>query len=125
CCSGSRRFHPRLGIHRHRCPFLGLRNRRLFRLTYWAIYSNVAGAPGAVLFSGLQSAVTRVNTATGVLGIFDEFQNDFSIGSVALAAGTYWLALHNGPLTNTGGAKIYWETTSSLTGNPSLHQFLP
>jgi hypothetical protein len=78
----------------------------------WTIYADAGGTPGAILFRGNTAAVTR--TATGVVDLFgflDEFQNDFSIGSVALGAGTYWLGLHNGPLTFDTRTEYYWETT--------------
>src|SRR5262249_17854777 len=58
----------------------------------WFIYTDASGKPGVVLFSG--SAVP-VHSSTGLTGAggFNEFQNDFGVGSLALAAGTYWLAL--------------------------------
>ena len=42
-----------------------------------------------------------------------EFQDDFSIGSVSLGAGIYWLGLHNGPLSHDSRDNMFWETTST------------
>ena len=48
------------------------------------------------------------------------YQYDFSVGSLNLAAGTYWLGLHNGPLSTTDRLDFYWETTSgNLTATGS------
>ena len=81
----------------------------------WGIYSTGPCVPACGVGSSqpltalygptTTNAVTR--TPTG--GPNDEFQNDVALPSVTLPAGTYWLALHNGPLT----------TNSFQTGNPS------
>jgi hypothetical protein len=41
-----------------------------------------------------------------------ENQNTVTIPDTALPAGSYWLELHNGPLTQTTDSSFYWETTS-------------
>ncbi len=90
----------------------------------WGIYSTGACVPACQFGSSkplaplygptTTTAVTR--TTTG--GANDEFQNDVALPSVALPAGSYWLALHNGPLTTnsfeTGNpsGSFYWETTT-------------
>jgi hypothetical protein len=78
----------------------------------WAVYANNAGSPGALLNTGSVAGFNRVDTGNSVLGL-EEFRNDLNIGAVALAAGTYWLGLHNGPLSNQARAEFYWETTSA------------
>jgi hypothetical protein len=77
----------------------------------WQIYSQGIGQPGGVLFSGNASPN---HTATGniIVGGATEYNNVFSVGSITLNAGTYWLGLHNGPLTTTNFDYMYWETTS-------------
>lgn len=85
----------------------------------WSIYADTGTAPGALMFRGNTAGVTRTLTNTGVLGVYDEYQNDFSVGSIALAAGTYWIGLHNGDVSMTTRAEFYWETTglnATLTG---------
>jgi len=88
----------------------------------WRIYADdpVNNQPGLLLFEGNQTAVTRTD-----LGIIEftgighlEFQNDFSVGPVALAPGKYWLGLHNGPLTDTSRSdNINWI---SAAGNGTV-----
>jgi len=76
----------------------------------WFIYSNAATQPGAILATGNVAAgrVFDHNTPFG-----QSFVYDFNIGPVALAPGTYWLGLHNGPLTTTTRLNMYWETTNA------------
>lgn len=86
----------------------------------WAIYADASGSPGATLFSGNTAAVTRALMA--VSGGFDEYQNNFSIGSINLGAGTYWLGLHNGPIANNGRAEFFWAATNPNMTTPG-HEF--
>ncbi len=83
----------------------------------WQIYSNAGNTPGVLLASGTTSAVTQALTGRELITYtaLYESQNDFSVGSVLLDPGTYWLGLHNGPLSTiptSGGDEFYWETTS-------------
>ena len=91
----------------------------------WQIYSDSNGQPGTVLASGNTAAVTR--TPTGVNTYFGpEMQDDFSVGSVNLNPGTYWVGLHNGPLTHDSRDELYWETTdinSTTAGNEDAAPF--
>lgn len=81
----------------------------------WQIYADAAGTPGSLLTSGTTAAVTR--TAVAPVGVFTSaFENEFSIGSVPLAAGNYWLGLHNGPLTTTSRLEMYWMTSTTGFG---------
>ena len=107
----------------------------------WQIYSNSgSNQPGTLLFSG--TALGLTHTSTGLNGPFGlvEFVDTFSVGSVSLLAGTYWLGLHNGPLTTTTSNNFFWETTNlnaraggqedfapfgdGFTGNGQEHAFL-
>lgn len=83
----------------------------------WQIYSDNAGVPGTVLLSDTVP-FTRVADGTTLAGR-TQFRTDIEITFTDLLAGTYWLGLHNGPLTNTERAEIYWSTTdanATLTG---------
>jgi hypothetical protein len=80
----------------------------------WAIYSNAGGNPGAVLKSGLSSAV---GTATGLSTGFGYAEYVFDIGTTfQLAAGSYWLGLANSPLNPGNPSEMLWGTTSTATG---------
>src|SRR5205807_4731639 len=84
----------------------------------WTIYNNGVNQPGTAVATGNTALVTR--TPTGMTCVcagnnYTEVQNDFSIGPVALATGTYWLGMHNGPLTHDTLDHFYWETTNVNT----------
>jgi hypothetical protein len=78
---------------------------------YWEFRANAAGAPGAVLTSGL-SPGTETFRAPSVFAGLSSYQYDFSVGSVNLSAGTYWLVLHNGAFGTTTTGDLFWETTA-------------
>jgi hypothetical protein len=96
-------------------------------LTWW-ITGDSGGNPNFtdVLGTGNTSAVTRVQTTCGILGLFCEYTNDFNITSIGLAANTtYHLVLHNGPITDTTRSEFYWEATNNVDGEAGLECFLP
>ena len=82
----------------------------------WVLYADAGGQPGASFASGaaVGAAVTRTFIQSCVLGFYDEYSLSFNISpGVPLTAGTtYWLGLHNGPLTFTTYSSFYWETTA-------------
>lgn len=85
---------------------------------WYGIYNDVGGSPnlGAPGVEGfLQgSNVTRTFIQSGVLGFYDEYEYSFDIQSFSAQAGvTYWLGLHNGPLSEQNRLDFYWETTNS------------
>jgi hypothetical protein len=89
----------------------------------WRIYANGTGEPGVVLFDGV-AIPTR--TLRGAANFGTSYQYDFSVGGLGLAPGTYWLGLHNGPLTTVNRFEWYWETTSfnaSQTGHEDITPF--
>lgn len=94
----------------------------------WGIYSNVSGSPGTLLASGAASggAVTRTFIQP-ILGAYDEYSDTFNVTPFALAAGTtYWISLHNGPLSFQTRSEFYWETTNanaSFTGHELIAPF--
>lgn len=79
----------------------------------WSINQDAAGSPGAAAASGSAAAV-GVATGNAALGFF-EFSYQFAINAT-LAAGNYWLVLHNGPNNATPSGDFYWEWSSD-TGN--------
>ena len=89
----------------------------------WFIKSDNASLPGTTLFTGNQAATV---TATGnSLGNLNETFNQLFV-NFTLGAGTYWLGLHNGPLTTDSRDEYYWETTSAgfgLTGEEDITPF--
>jgi hypothetical protein len=86
----------------------------------WSIYADSAGSPGGLLARSNTAAVTRAATGNSLL-FGTEFQNDFSIGSVLLGPGNYWLGLHNGTLGQDTRGEFYWETTSAVNA-PTGHE---
>ncbi len=86
----------------------------------WAIFSDNAGAPGALLASGADAAPALTDTGLQILGT-EEFRIDITLPPTLLTAGTYWLGLHENSLgTPTDGTSIYWDTTSSQTGSSAM-----
>ena len=80
----------------------------------WFVTADNAGVPGTTLFSGNQAAVVTGtgNTVDGDLAeTFNQLFVNFTLG-----AGTYWLGLHNGPLTDVDRTEYYWEATSAGFG---------
>ena len=89
-------------------------------ITWW-LTGDTGGNPDFNNILGTGSAnPTRVNTQCGVLGAFCEYSNDFNISAVALNAGLYHLALHNGPVTDSTRSEFYWETTNPNATAPGL-----
>jgi hypothetical protein len=75
----------------------------------YEVLNNVGGAPGSTVYGSGSAALTR--TGAGTAAGLNQFQNDFSLSVNNLAAGTYWIALHNGPLTSTAPLDFYWSWT--------------
>src|SRR5262249_34825707 len=91
---------------------------------YYAFAADSAGSPGAVLTSDTISTVTRTNTGL-TFGAFTTFQNDFTIPALTLAAGNYWLELHNGPLTHQTSDGFYWSGSTAGTPPPGHELIAP
>ncbi len=87
----------------------------------WIIYADNSGTPGAQLATGL-TTMTQVLTGTGVLGLYNEYEDTFALSFDALGGTTYWLGLHNGPLTTDTRDEMYWETTSTVDA-PTGHEY--
>ncbi|MDP8980214.1 MAG: PEP-CTERM sorting domain-containing protein [Acidobacteriota bacterium] len=79
----------------------------------WAFYGNSGGALGGLLQSGTAVPSTSVDG--------NAFLATFSISSLFLGAGTYWLELHAGSsLTDTSGFAVYWAATGDNATNAAL-----
>lgn len=94
---------------------------------YWEIRNDASGAPGAVV-SGASGLVTLtpVNEGPLAFGGNNRLRFDIPVSGVTLSGGTtYWLALHNGPLTNDRVQFMYWETTNSGFGVSGNELFTP
>lgn len=86
---------------------------------YWAIYSDATG-PSSVLFSGTANA-TGATTGGSAFG-YAEYVYDITV-NFQLAAGTYWLALQNGPLGNTNATEMIWESSDTGGGTGLYKDF--
>lgn len=89
----------------------------------WEIFSNVAGAVGGSVASGTANSVMR--TAAGSAQGYNVFQNDFNLSVGGLAAGTYWLSLHNGSMASTTFNDYYWATGADNVSNRGRELYLP
>lgn len=91
----------------------------------WQIYSNSPNnTPGALLYSGTSLNLAHVATGGNAFG-FPEFVNTFDIVPVSLQPGVYWLALHNGPLTNNTDQLVFWEATRQIGPTASQSDIAP
>lgn len=79
----------------------------------WSIRQDAAGVPGAISASG-SATPTGVDTLNSAFGL-EEFRYEFAINAT-LAAGNYWLVLHNGPNASQPTTSFYWEWSQD-TGN--------
>ena len=86
----------------------------------WSILSNTGGSPGVAIASGVSTA-TRTAQGSGCCGL-NRVQNDIGVNANLLAGTTYWLSLHNGPLSYTSYAGVYWETTNGNATSTGLEQ---
>lgn len=97
---------------------------------FWAIGSGPAAGPTSIIFSG---TATGTRTTLGASGVFDQtYRHDFELPNLNLNAGSYFLLLHNGPLSRVSRDEYYWagatggsaptgvECNSNNTAFPSL-----
>lgn len=91
----------------------------------WAIYSNSgSNTPGTLIASGISINLSHLLTGRNDGFGFIEFVNTFNITPVSLPAGTYWLAMHNGPLSFLV-QQVYWETSAIQSSIPSRSDISP
>ncbi|MDQ6654757.1 MAG: hypothetical protein M3Y80_02955 [Verrucomicrobiota bacterium] len=95
----------------------------------WEIRANSpTNMPGAPLYSGI--AVDPIRTATGRVNVdplfpVPEYVVTFDVPSLVLPAGSYWLVLHNGPLSNNTGQSLFWEAAVNTSTEPSRSDVAP
>jgi hypothetical protein len=94
---------------------------------FWRLATNLGGSPNdAGVIAGGTATPTR--TASGTVLGFNQVRNDFSIAVNGVAAGSYWLELHNGPLTTTAFTDYYWSFAeaggANLMSNPGQEKGL-
>jgi hypothetical protein len=97
----------------------------------WQIYSdNGDGTPGTLIVNGTSRNLTHSGTGFTAFGNFSENITRFELGPLSLPTGSYWLALHNGDLSNgaTGTVQdwnFYWEATRNITAALPLKKIAP
>ena len=75
----------------------------------WKIFSDMAGAPGSVLFSGAVANQSAMKTSYAAGDLYEMYLFDTPIGNLPLSAGTYWLSI--GDQSSPDGA-AYWANSS-------------
>jgi hypothetical protein len=81
----------------------------------WQIYADSGGQPGITPLA--TGTVTPVGVYDHNTGQGLSYRYDFSITPQTLSAGTpYWLALHNGSLTEIDTSNFVWETSNESSG---------
>lgn len=91
---------------------------------YWAIHNNSGANPGSILQSGIAAAVLAVPTGNSAIIGYAEYQFDIPV-AFQLTAGNYWLALHNGPLSDGSPAEMLWATTTPGSGATGQYATVP
>jgi hypothetical protein len=86
----------------------------------WFIYEDQSGSPGTLLDSGTD---TPTPTLTGRTQFgAHEYVVNLDLGVVNLDSGTYWLGLHNGPLSDQTFGNFYFEGTDSPAPDAAIGQ---
>lgn len=87
---------------------------------YWGIYADNAGSPGALVAGG-STAATAGALAGGSTGFgYAAWVYNVPV-SVSLAAGSFWLGLHNGPLSSIDPTEMLWATTASVSAPQGMY----
>ena len=91
---------------------------------FYQVLNSAGGQPGTVVQQG---SADPTRTDAGLNGHLQQYQYDFSISPLALSSGTYYLALHNGPLVPIHDGPVlgsdyqmYW---SNAADNATSHGF--
>jgi hypothetical protein len=95
----------------------------------YAFYADAGGTPnlGAPAFGGFAAGANLTRSCTGrTFAGLAECEYSFDVTAFnALAGVTYWLGLHNGPLTTTTRLEFYWETTANNATARGEEDILP
>jgi hypothetical protein len=89
---------------------------------YYAFLNNAGGQPGTVIQDGV---VNPTVTGLGTHRLGFAYQLDFGFAPFTIGPGLFWLALHNGPLTQTNRAQFYWETAAANLTLPGMEDEAP
>lgn len=92
---------------------------------FWQFYADDGfGNPGALIAGG--DFTPTVFAAAGPCPWLACYQVEFSLGGgLVLGPGSYWLGLHNGPLSTTDRREFYWATTGSNLTNTGHEDIAP
>jgi uncharacterized protein (TIGR03382 family) len=90
----------------------------------YAFYQDANGALGSGVSSGSFTNVTPLFLSAIPVNIHNNYLVDLNLPSVLdLAAGTYWLELHDGAtLTTNNNADVYWAIAANGPGNARQSQ---
>ncbi len=90
---------------------------------FWQIMNSAGSQPGTTVWGGGMASPTRAidGTSAGLT----QYRYDFAISPLSLSSGTYYLALHNGPLTTDYRAGMYWSTSAGQGGMPGVEDQTP
>lgn len=79
----------------------------------WAIHSNGNLQPGGALFSGTATPTASAGAPSCCANPITVML-EFALPDIHLAAGTYWLVLHNGPVgSETTDQEFFWQTANA------------
>ncbi len=82
----------------------------------WSIWSAAGpGGGGTELYGPTTASLINTFDFANEYDIFDVYTSSFSLPSIALDAGTYWLQLGNG--TTFLGSMLAWDQNNGPTGN--------
>ena len=91
----------------------------------WAIYSNTGNnKPGTLIASGFSSNLTHTLTGETTGSVTSNLSVRLISRPLLCRRGTYWLALHNGPLSYLI-QQVYWETAVHSSTIPSQSDITP
>lgn len=111
--------------------FVNLGTMHVTSVTFWAMQNDAsdyagsttigllnddAGVPGTTI-STISRVLTGTATGNTAFGL-TEFVYQFNV-NVTLGPGTYWLALHNGPLNTVPTTQFYWEWSADVGNSQS------
>jgi hypothetical protein len=85
----------------------------------WTLYADASGPSGSPLSSGTTTSFTHTATGTPTVSSYVEFHDAFTLPTIPLLAGTYWLAIH----ANSTNGDVFWETTASNSSASRAQQF--
>jgi hypothetical protein len=84
---------------------------------YWEIYSGGSGGPSSLVATGLSAGRSLYHTYLyGGTTPWNFYEHNVNIGSLPLAAGDYWLVLHDGATNTIPTNSYFWATSDDFSG---------